>query len=73
VDKIRDRGYIECGILGVLWAMSIRVEGKEFPNQGTHGFLCQKNKVAKDDDKKLYKCWKQRICTITKGIKNKLG
>jgi hypothetical protein len=49
-----------------LWMMSTGVEDNECPNQGRHGLLCQEKKVAKGDDKKLCKCWKQRLFTITK-------
>jgi hypothetical protein len=53
--------------------MSTKVGDKKFPNQGRQGLLCQKRKVAKGDYIKLCKYGKQRFCTITKGIKNKLG
>jgi len=53
--------------------MSTGVECNGCPNQGQHGFLCQRKKVAKGDEKKLCKGLKQRLCTITKWLKNNLG
>jgi hypothetical protein len=37
---------------------------KKSPNQGRHGLLCQEKKVAKGGDKKLCKCWKEKLFTI---------
>ena len=51
-----------------IWTMSSRVDDKECPNQGQHGLCFSKKgkKVAKGDDKKICKCWKQRLFTIYK-------
>jgi hypothetical protein len=48
-----------------IWTMSIGVDCKESPTKGDMGCVCQKGKkVAKGDEKKICKCWKQRLFTI---------
>jgi hypothetical protein len=51
-----------------IWMMSIGVDDKECPNQGRKGLHFPKKgkKIAKGDEKKICKCWKQRIFTIYK-------
>jgi hypothetical protein len=48
--------------------MSTGVDDKECSNQGRHGLRLPKKgkKVTKGDDKKICKCWKQRLFTIYK-------
>jgi hypothetical protein len=71
-EKLRDHGYMELGYLG--FVNDVSVKRVDSPTKGDMGcFARKKKRPSRMTTKKLSKCWKQRIFTITKEIKNNLG
>jgi hypothetical protein len=66
VDKLRDRRYMDCGILRVYGQCQQDEKVMNAPTKGDMGFFSIKTKVIEGDKKKISKCWKQRLFTITK-------
>jgi hypothetical protein len=72
VDKITDHGYMDLGYFRFMNYVGMKREWIPQP-RATWVALLRKEKAINDDDKKLSKCSKQRVFTITKEIKNNLG
>jgi hypothetical protein len=72
VGKIRDRGYKDLGYLGFVNDVGMKKRWMPQPRE-TWVALPGKRRPSRMMTKTLCICWKQRIYTITKGIKNNLG
>jgi hypothetical protein len=57
VDKLRDQGYMDFGILGVCERCRNEKMRVNAPTKGDMGFVVGKKKVIRGDDKKISKCF----------------
>jgi hypothetical protein len=72
VDKRRDRGYMDLGYSGFMNGVRTKREWIPQP-RATWVFFLGKRRPSRVMMKNISICWKQRLFTITKEIKNNLG